>query len=53
MDVAYQSIHSSVSLWESAGSFDLQESVICTYIDLERLILASRLSDRQKRILSG
>lgn len=36
LDAAYFARQNECSLLEASGAFDLAESVLCTYIDLER-----------------
>ena len=50
-DVTYQAKTGTGGLLESAGGFGLSESVLCTYIDLDRQIEACAFSPEQQHIL--
>lgn len=49
--MAYIAKQNVNSLLESSGSFALSETVLCTYMDLDRLIDACRFAIRQLRML--
>lgn len=51
LDATYLAKQNNCSLLESNGSFDLAEMVLCTYIDLDRLIGACKFSISELRFL--
>jgi len=51
LDAAYLAKQSNCNLFESNGSYDLAETVLCTYMDLDQLIADCKFTIPQLRLL--